>query len=91
MAVKVYNLRRGLPSGSEPDWLQEFETWIQRSRTSVVWRTTQVDAPGSWSAQPIFNGQLVPGIIGYGNTITEAKRNAVRQLEEEERLTIGSP
>ncbi|KAG8794995.1 hypothetical protein FRC12_019322 [Ceratobasidium sp. 428] len=80
-------MRRGLDSEAEPNWLQELEAWGQRSRTRVDWRLTEV-APGSWSAQPIFNEQLVQGIIGYGDSKKEAKRNATRQLEEEERLHL---
>ncbi|KAG9079895.1 hypothetical protein FRC06_007340 [Ceratobasidium sp. 370] len=73
--------------GVEPNWLQELETWSQRSKVQLEWLTVQLST-GGWSAQPVFNKVPVAGIIGMGESKQQAKQNAVRDIEAAQILVI---
>ncbi|KAG8704844.1 hypothetical protein FRC09_003301 [Ceratobasidium sp. 395] len=70
----------------EDEDYDEWDEWDEYDEHENIQHTPEAEEPTSSTVPLTVNEQLVPGIIGYGNTLSEAKRNAIRQLDEEARL-----
>ncbi|KAG8707622.1 hypothetical protein FRC08_000381, partial [Ceratobasidium sp. 394] len=68
-------------SYQEVNWLEQFETWKQRTRRSVVWDIQRTN--GQYAARVEIDG-TVPNVVGIGRSSRDAKINLVIQLENSE-------
>ncbi|KAF8603462.1 hypothetical protein BDV93DRAFT_556485 [Ceratobasidium sp. AG-I] len=68
----------GMPD-DEVNWLQELETWRQRSQSRVEWETYK--ARDQWQVRVRINGELIPGVLGVGSRKQDAKEDAARQMD----------
>ncbi|KAF8604207.1 hypothetical protein BDV93DRAFT_110066 [Ceratobasidium sp. AG-I] len=92
---RFYDLLSELGPNDHPNWLELFDKWCGRTHRQVGWTLTDLVQSGrgtGWEAVVSIDGAMIPGIVGRGDNKTEAKINAVQQIQDRRNiLTIRNP
>ncbi|KAF8599670.1 hypothetical protein BDV93DRAFT_560143 [Ceratobasidium sp. AG-I] len=87
LATTLYRLNPSGQPESEVNWVEELQTWSQRSRVHLDWVASQTG--DQWVVEVKFNGRVVPGVLGVGRRQQKAKEDAAKKLDAARLLTIG--
>ncbi|KAJ1310760.1 hypothetical protein OPQ81_009281 [Rhizoctonia solani] len=80
--TKRYTLLRPGASEDSIDWLEEIETWSQRTRHRLEWLIGRSE-DGLYTAQIKINGELVP-LASTETNPRRARINLVKQVDRSE-------